>query len=99
MRSFLLQFSGCLELMRRLPPPEAAAQSRPDPGAAGQPSAAVGAGSGAGSGSGGGGEAAPTDPAAAYRQSVEAAVGTFLVLMTNMRCVRGEVGLTWTPGG
>jgi hypothetical protein len=86
MRSFLQQFGGCLELMRRLPPPEAA-QAPQGSGAAELPAAAARSGSG---GVAVGGEVAPADPAAAYRQSVEATAGTFLVLMTNMRWREGQ---------
>lgn len=105
MRSFLQQFGGCLELLRQLPPEPAAStagaagresssqqQQQQDIEMAEpfQAAAAAAAAGEAGGGAGGtGGTPAVTDPAKAYRQSVEATVGTFLVLMTNMRQAKG----------
>jgi hypothetical protein len=96
MRSFLQQFNGCLELLRQLPPaPAAADQQQPQQDvemaeAAGAAAAAAAAASAAGAG--GASEAAgaaaagdTVDLVKAYRQCVESVVGTFLVLMTNMR--------------
>lgn len=78
MCSFLRQFSGCLQLLRELPPAPAPAAAS---GGRGGGDTAMSEAAGA--------QAAPAgEPAelAAYRQTVEATVGTFLVLMTNMRC-------------
>lgn len=49
------------------------------------PAAALEGGTAGGTDATGGTATQPISPAKAYRQSVEAAVGTFLVLMTNMR--------------
>lgn len=103
MRSFLQQFAYCLGLLRALPP-------APPAGAAGtqqlgdtemaEPSAAAAA---AASSSGpAAGEAAPpaggsVDWLNSYRQSVEGTVGTYLVLMTNMRCAAVHAGCCWVP--
>ena len=99
MRSFLLQFNRCIQLLRDLPPAPA-----PTPADQPPPAAAAGSSSGDavmaepsnGGGAGGSSSAAdaeataaaagttPADLAEAYRQSVESTAGTFLVLMTNM---------------
>lgn len=72
MRSFLQQFQGCLQLLRELPPAGAASGGGDaDMADAGAPGGAASSAAGA--------------ELEAYRQSVEAVVGTFLVLMTNMR--------------
>jgi hypothetical protein len=87
MRAFLQQFAGCVELLRALPPAPADA---PSGSGAGGDSEMAPAEAGAASAAVAGGAAVGTfDPVKAYRASVEGVVGTFLVLMTNMRCVCG----------
>ena len=97
MRSFLQQFAGCVELLRALPP--AAAGPAPAARAAGADTemAEGPAGASAAGGAAVAAAGAAFDPVNAYRASVEAAVGTFLVLMTNMRWVGAGVQLAPCP--
>lgn len=84
MRSFLQQFAYCLGLFRALPPAApagaAGAAGEPQGGDAEMAEPSVGAAAPAGGTAGG------VDWSKSYRQSVEGAVGTYLVLMTNLRC-------------
>lgn len=81
MRAFLQQFAGCLQLLRDLPPPSPAVAAAA--AAAGGGDAVMAEASGASSG----GASSALADVDAYRASVEGTVGTFLVLMTNMRWV------------
>lgn len=101
MRSFLQQFAYCLGLLRALPPaPPAGGTGAPE---GGDTDMAEPAGGAAGGGGPAGGEAAAAaggggvDWSKSYRQSVEGTVGTYLVLMTNMRCAAARAG-RWVLG-